>query len=247
MPLLGSTGFLSRNIYKTGAKIVANGAEREVQKAWTPTQAYVMAGICLLVGVALGYLFRGSESGSAVPARTAQSAPMAPDAAGPQQQMPSPDDLKRMADVQAAPLMEKLKSDPNNPGLLASIGNYYYDAQQYPIAIKYYQQSLQLQPANTSVRTDLATAFWYAGDADTAISEFKKSLSYEPTKPNTLFNLGIVEWQGKMDANAAVATWQKLLDTNPGYAAKDKVLQLMAQAKKHQGLKPGTPAGPLPQ
>ena len=221
---------------------MANGPETGAPIGWTSTQAYVMASICLVVGVALGYLFRGSQSGSASPSRAAQTASAEPGPAGMQQQMPSPEDLKRMADAQAAPLLEKIKSDPNDPGLLASIGNYYYDAQQYPIAIQYYQQSLKLQPNNTSVRTDMATAAWYAGDADTAIAEFKKSLSYEPNKPNTLFNLGIVEWQGKMDAKAAIAAWQKLLDTNPDYQAKEKVLQLIAEVEKHEGFTPGTTA-----
>jgi tetratricopeptide (TPR) repeat protein len=91
----------------------------------------------------------------------------------------------------------------------------------------------------------MATAYWYTGNADAAIAEFKKSLSYEPNQANTLFNLGIVEWQGKMDIDKAVAAWQKLLDANPNYEHKDKVLELMAQAKKHSGVKPGTPAGPL--
>jgi hypothetical protein len=39
---------------------------------------------------------------------------------------------------------------------------------------------------------------------------------------------------------------QKLLDTNPNYEGKDKVLELMVQAKKHSGVKPRTPAKPLP-
>jgi cytochrome c-type biogenesis protein CcmH/NrfG len=150
-----------------------------------------------------------------------------------------------MADTQAGPLIEKLKADPNNPQLLADVGNVYYDAQQYPTAIDYYQRALKLEPANTGVRTDMATAIWYTGNPDAAIAEFKKSLAYEPNKANTLFNLGVVEWQGKMEVDQAVATWQKLLDTNPNYADKDKVLQLMAQAKKHSGIKPGTPAKPL--
>ena len=80
------------------------------------------------------------------------------------------------------------------------------------------------------------------GNADAAIAEFQKSLSYEPNKANTLFNLGIVEWQGKMDIDKAAATWQKLLDTNPNYEGKDKVLELMAQAKKHSNIKMGSPA-----
>jgi len=212
---------------------------------WTSIQAYILAVICLLVGIAGGWLIRGSQS----PAPASPQTTSAALDAGPQDngaaQSRTPAQMQQMADAQAAPLIEKLKSDADNADLLASIGNIYYDAQQFPTAIEYYQRALKGQPANTGVRTDMATAYWYTGNADAAIAEFKKSLSYEPTKANTLFNLGIVEWQGKMDINAAVATWQKLLNTNPNYEGKDKVLELMAQAQKHSGVKPGTPAKPL--
>ena len=52
-------------------------------------------------------------------------------------------------------------------------------------------------------------------------------------------NLGSVEWQGKMDIDKAVAPWQKLLDPNPNYEGKDKVLELMAQAKNTRELNRG--------
>jgi len=212
---------------------------------WTSVQAYVLAVICLLVGIAGGWLIRGSQSPAAAATETASAPAPAPAMANPGMQMPSPAEMQKMADTQAGPLIEKLKADPNNSELLANIGNVYYDARQFPTAIEYYQRALKVEPANTGVRTDMATAYWYTGNADTAIAEFQKSLSYEPNKANTLFNLGIVEWQGKMDIDKAVATWQKLLDTNPNYEGKDKVLELMAQAKKHSGVKPGTPAKPL--
>jgi hypothetical protein len=32
---------------------------------------------------------------------------------------------------------------------------------------------------------------------------------------------------------------------NPNWEGRDKVLELMAQAQKHSGVKPGTPAKPL--
>jgi cytochrome c-type biogenesis protein CcmH/NrfG len=213
---------------------------------WTSVQAYVLAVICLLVGIAGGWFIRGSQSPAAT--ATAMASASAPVAGGADAvtQTPTPDQMQKMADTQAAPLLEKLKADPANAGTLESIGNVYYDAQQFPTAIDYYQRELKVQPADTGVRTDMATAYWYTGNADTAIAEFQKSLSYEPNKANTLFNLGVVEWQGKMDIDKAVATWQKLLDTNPNYEGKDKVLELMAQAKKHAGVKPGTPAKPLP-
>jgi tetratricopeptide (TPR) repeat protein len=212
---------------------------------WTSVQAYVLAVICLLVGIAGGWFIRGSQSPAAAAAETATAPAPAPAMGNPAAQAPTPAQMQKMADTQAAPLIEKLKADPANAGLLANIANIYYDTQQYPTAIDYYQRVLKLEPSNTGVRTDMATAYWYTGDADTAIAEFQKSLSYEPNKANSLFNLGIVEWQGKMDIDKATAAWQKLLATNPNYEGKDKVLELLAQVKKHAGVKPGTPAKPL--
>ena len=211
---------------------------------WTSVQAYVLAVICLLVGIAGGWFIRGSErpASAAAPAASA-TAPAGSANMG--AQAPTPAQMQKMADTQAAPSIEKLKADPKNTELLASIGNVYYDAQLYPTAIDYYQRVLQVDPANTGVRTDMATAIWYTGNPDGAIAEFQRSLSYDPNKANTLFNLGVVEWQGKMDIDKATATWQKLLDKNPNYEGKEKVLELMAQAKKHSSVKPGTQAKPL--
>jgi tetratricopeptide (TPR) repeat protein len=212
---------------------------------WTSVQAYVLAVICLLVGIAGGWFIRGSQSPAAAATEAGSAPAPAAGSADMGAQAPTPAQLQKMADTQAAPLLEKLKADPANADLLANVGNIYYDTKLYPTAIEYYQAALKVQPANTGVRTDMATAYWYTGNADTAIAEFQKSLSYEPNKANTLFNLGVVEWQGKMDIGKAVATWQKLLDTNPNYEGKDKVLEMIAQAKKHSGVKPGTQAKPL--
>jgi cytochrome c-type biogenesis protein CcmH/NrfG len=209
---------------------------------WTGVQAYTLMVICLLAGIAAGWFLRGSQSPAAFAAD--QGASGSNPSAGEQ---PTAEQMKKMADTQAAPLLQQLQADPKNADLLVKVGNVYYDTQQYLPAIDYYQRALKAQPANTSVRTDLATAIWYTGDADAAIAEFNKALAYEPNKANTLFNLGVVKWQGKMDINEAVAVWQKLLATNPNYENKDKVQQLIAQAKNHSGVKPGTPAKPLPQ
>jgi tetratricopeptide (TPR) repeat protein len=93
----------------------------------------------------------------------------------------------------------------------------------------------------------MGTAYWYADNADAAIAEFKRALVSEPNKPNALFNLGIVLWQGKVDVDGALSAWQKLLDTNPNYENKGTLLDLMAQVQKHSGIKPGTQAKALPQ
>jgi hypothetical protein len=51
-------------------------------------------------------------------------------------------------------------------------------------------------------------------------------------KADTLFNPGIVKWQGKKDGPGAVAACKKLLETDPAYPSKDAVLQWMEQARQ---------------
>jgi tetratricopeptide (TPR) repeat protein len=196
--------------------------------------------VCLVVGIAGGWFIRGSQAPGAAATQTVSAATNQQSSSASAQ--PSPEETRLMADKQAEPLLSKLQSDPNNAHLLASLGNVYYDAQQFPIAIDYYQKSLKIKPSDASVRTDMATAYWYLGSADTAITEFNRALADEPNTANALFNLGVVQWQGKLDVQAALATWQKLLQTNPNYENKDKLLQLMAQVKKHAGMKPGPQA-----
>jgi cytochrome c-type biogenesis protein CcmH/NrfG len=210
-------------------------------KNWSGLQAYSLAVVCLLAGIACGWLFRGSQS----PATAASIAGSGTTAAAAANSQPTPEQMKQMADSAAAPLLDKLKSDPSNAALLASIGNTYYDVHEFSTAINYYEQSLKVEPTNAGVRTDMATAYFYAGDTDTAINEFNKALTYEPNKANTLYNLGMVKWQGKMDVNGAVAAWQKLLDTNPNYDGRQKVQQMIDEARKHAGIKPGTSAKPV--
>jgi cytochrome c-type biogenesis protein CcmH/NrfG len=214
---------------------------------WTSVQAYTLAIVCLLMGIAGGWFIRGSQVPASAAGIESASAPNSGTLPSGMAAQPTPEQMKKMADTQAAPLLDRLKSDPNNTELLANIGNIYYDAQQYPTAIDFYQRALKSQPSNAGVRTDMATAYWYMGNADGAIAEFNKALSYQPNNANTLFNLGIVKWQGKMDVKGAVASWQKLLETNPNYENKDKVQQLIAEAQKHASVKPGEKAPPLPQ
>jgi tetratricopeptide (TPR) repeat protein len=205
----------------------------------------MMAVLCLLVGCAVGYLLRGSGSASAPAPATAAGAEqqqgMPPAASGgmEQPQQPSPEQMKAMADKQAEPLLEQLKSKPGDPALLTQIGNLYYDAHVFPLAIDYYQKTLAVDPKNSSVRTDMASAMFSMGDPDHSIAEFDHALKDDPKNANALFNRGIVKWQGKMDVKGAMADWELLLKEDPNYEQADKVREYIAQAKKHANMKPG--------
>jgi len=205
---------------------------------WSNTQAYVMAVLCLLVGFAVGYLLRGSVTSSTpAPVPVAQQQAMPP--AGMGQGQPTPEQLKAMADQQAAPLLEQLKSKPKDAALLTQVGNLYFDAHVFPVAVDYYQKVLAVNPKDAAVRTDMATSLFYLSDFDHAIAEFDHALKDDPKNSNALFNRGIVKWQGKMDVNGAVADWEFLLKQDPNYAQADQVKMFITQAKKHANMKPG--------
>jgi cytochrome c-type biogenesis protein CcmH/NrfG len=188
--------------------------------------------ITLLLGVAVGYLVRGSGTPDAATqsssASTAASNFGGSDAAG----QPSRSELSARI---VGPLLEQLKTRPNDADLLVNIGNGYYDAKDYANAIDYYQKALKLRPDNVDVRTDMATAIWYLGDADGAIKQYELALKFQPTHAQTLFNMGIVRWQGKKDGRGAVQVWERLLASNPGYSDRSKAQQLIDQVKLETG------------
>ncbi len=198
--------------------------------AWTGTQAYVLAAFCLLLGVALGYLFRGSASPATAQASAASAA--AEQGNGVHQQQPDPNAQAALAQA-AAPLLDAVNKDPKDYDSLVKLGDLFYDGKQFPNAIEYYQRALAIHPENPDVRTDMGTAYWYNGDADKAVAELQTSLKYRPGHPQTLFNLGWVRWQGKADPKGAVEAWEQLLKANPDYPQRQQVEQYIAKAKEH--------------
>lgn len=215
------------------------GKTSNPKATWHARQAYVMAVICLAIGVAFGYLVRGSAPISTISVATAQ-----PNAtAGPvqhavqPQQMPSLEDMKRMADQQAAPLLAKLQTDPGNADLLNQVGNIYRVTHQFQTAASYYQKSLEANPKNVGARTDLASCLFYQGDVDGAVAQLEKSLTYDPKHAGTLLNLGIVRWKGNRDAAGAIASWNELLKFHPDYENRGTVEKLIAEAKAHANKK----------
>ena len=203
-------------------------------KAWADIQAYLLAVFCLVLGVALGYLFRGSASPVAEIAQASAAAADGGVLRGQSSQAQlTPEQQKAMVEQAVAPLLATLKTNADDFSTLVQVGNLYYDGRQYSEAIKYYQLAVKSQPENADVLTDLGTSLWYTGDADGAIAEFQKALKYRPDHPGTLFNLGVVRWQGKFDPKRAVQAWEELLRRNPDYPQKQEVEEYIARAKQH--------------
>ena len=205
---------------------------------WTTTQAYTLGVVCLVAGLAIGYLLRGSDVFTSGAPSSQAAAPASSSPAS----FPMPNaginlgaQTSEAVDKAAAPLIAQLQANPNNADVATRIGNLYDDAKMYPKAIEYYEKSVKLSPGNPDVLTDLGTAYFYNGNSDQALKDFDRALKVRPNYPQTLFNLGIVKWQGKDDIKGAVAVWNQLLQTNPNYPDKQKVEEMLAQAKQ-QGI-----------
>lgn len=223
------------------------------------SRVYAMAIICIVAGLAFGYVLRESKTtvsplqsvSSSVPA-SAPAGPMtgkqplsAANAAPPSSprgamgggRMPSLEEMKRMADKQAAPLLAKLKSDPNNSALLIQVGAIYHSTHQFSQAAAYYGKAVQIDPGNVAVRTKLASSLYRGGDVDGAIAQLNQALTYDPKDANSLFDLGMIKMQGKGDGKGALAAWQQLLKTNPQMSEDRKamVLKLMAEVQTTLG------------
>jgi cytochrome c-type biogenesis protein CcmH/NrfG len=206
-------------------------------KFWSNGQAYTTALICLILGTLAGYLLHSPvEARSSVPATS-----VAPQAApsGMKAGMPSADDMKRMADKQVAPLLAELQKSPKDAALLAKIGRSYMAAQQYPKAQQYYEQSLAVKPTPGTMN-ELSFVYYSLGDVDKAIATLNHALQADPKNPKYLFNLGMFEWHGKSDPKAAIAAWQRFVKANPNDPKRAQVEHMIAQAKQHLSIAPGT-------
>lgn len=202
--------------------------------SWTATQTYAMAAICLVIGVVVGYLVRGSANAAAPAAAEVQPAPTSPQPGAMPQATPSLDDMKRMADKQAEPLLAKLKTDPANVDLLNKTALTYKAAHQFSQAIVYFQKALDVDPKNVPIRTDMASCMYYTGDVDGALAQLDKSLTYDPKHPGTLMNIGIIKWRAKNDVNGAVSAWQTLLKLNPDFPQKEVIQHLITEARQQK-------------
>jgi len=193
-------------------------------KTWTAREAYLLAMVCLFVGLVAGWLLRGS-SPPAVNPPAAASVPSAPAS----ESLPSAAVLNQ----QAQPLLDALKVNPKDAPTLVQLGNLYYDHKSWPEAIRYYQQALDIRPDDNDVRTDMGTAYYYSGFPDKALDQFNVVLKKSPNYPNTLFNLGIVRRDAYKDKAGALAAWDKLLKNNPNLPPDQvqKVQAVIAETK----------------
>jgi cytochrome c-type biogenesis protein CcmH/NrfG len=198
--------------------------------SWNRMQVCGLVAICLLSGISIGYLAHASLQASTVTPQLER-----PAVAHVSDVKITPDQLKQEADKRAEPLLALLRKSPDDPSLPAEIGKLYYQMRQFPMAAKYYQDSVRLKP-DAVVLVKLGGAYHFDGDDDKAIDAWNHALRLDPANPDALFNIGFVKWHAQGNREAAIAAWQQLLKTNPNHPKRAQVEELLARAKQHPEL-----------
>jgi tetratricopeptide (TPR) repeat protein len=135
-----------------------------------------------------------------------------------------------------ADLQKIATGDPRNADVRTELGNMYFDAQKYELAIPWYEAAYTIKKTDPNVSTDLAIAYFYTNQADRALAQLDASLAIDPKHLKTLLNQGIVRWIGKNDLKGAAESWKKVVDIAPGSEEAKKAKQGL------DGLNGGHPA-----
>jgi len=123
----------------------------------------------------------------------------------------------------------RLNENPNDAQAAATLGNIYYDMKDAPRAILYYLISLDIDPAQPAVRTDMGTMLWQNGDVGLAEQAFRRVIADHPGFGNAYINLGHLLQQARKDAEQAREIWSILAVEYPDDPANTEVIRLMAQ------------------
>ena len=171
-----------------------------------------------LFGIIVGWVLGSQQAArdDRVAAPAAQAAPAQQSASAPQAMPIDPDRVKALENVAA--------QNPKDAQSRVQLGNMFFDAEQYPQSITWYEQALKINPNDANVSTDLGVAYYYTNQPDRALAQFDQSLRVDPKHVKTLLNVGIVRAFGKQDFGGAAKAWQQVVDLAPdspeGQAAK---------------------------
>ena len=178
-----------------------------------------------LFGLSVGYVIatQTNQGPTAVVPPSATVAPAPPTAGGAAPVLADEQELQALRDL--------LERDPDNLGAAVALGNRLYDAGRYAEAVPHYETAVRLDPDDLNVSTDLGTALYYSGRPDEALARYEQSLAIDASLAQTLFNIGIVAFEGKSDPRRAIDSWQRLLTAHPAYPERARVEDLLAQAR----------------
>jgi len=177
----------------------------------------------LIVGLIIGYVLAERQ---AVPPAKAVRLGLSPQAAAQQgDELPDghpPVDGASGADVQrlrqqVAEIEGLLATSPNDAGLMAALGNVYFDASRWPDARDWYEKALQISSGDPNILTDLAVVYRNLGDFQRSIELLDQAIAIDSDHWQAWYNKVVVyqfDLHQHDDAAKALETLQELKKSN---------------------------------
>lgn len=110
-------------------------------------------------------------------------------------------------------------------------GNVAYDHQQWPEAIRYYQEAITSGMDNADVHTDLANAFRFSGQTEHALEHYQIAQRLNPQHENSLFNQISLFTEVMGDAQRAIPICEEFMRRFPNSEKLPAVREQLERAK----------------
>jgi len=120
-----------------------------------------------------------------------------------------------------------------------ALGNFYYDHQNWPEAIRRYESAIRQGSDDADVRTDLGNAYRFSGRPQDALAQYELAQRMNPQHEFSLFNQGGLYLEDLKNPAKAIETWNTYLARFPTGTNAAAARQLLAQAS-------GAPAPMMP-
>ena len=159
----------------------------------------------LLVGALLGFIGGYFAAGGGRPS----SAPPVGDAAAGGDRM---EELQRAVD-----------RDPENPDLLTSLGNAWFDREDWDRAIAAYEKARRKAPENPNLLSDLGAAYRNRGELRRAAGLFERARKNDPDHWQSLLNLVILHAYDRKDPATAQKWFDELKRKYPQIPDLDRI------------------------
>jgi tetratricopeptide (TPR) repeat protein len=112
-----------------------------------------------------------------------------------------------------------------------TLGNFYYDHQNWPLAIQHYQAAIRQGSDDADIRTDLGNAYRFSGRPDDALAQYNLARNLNPNHEFSLFNQGGLYLEDLKQPGRAVEIWQEYLVRFPNGQNVGAARELIARAQ----------------
>jgi len=150
----------------------------------------------------------------------------------------STSDLRSNFATQSTPMATA--ATPDVSGMSAgeaavTLGNFAYDHQRWPEAIRRYQEAIASGIDNADIHTDLGNAFRFSGQPEQALNQYTIAQKLNPQHENSLFNQISLFTEGLNEPVRAVPLCEEFIRRFP---SSDKVPAVQQQLARAKGIKP---------